>query len=640
MRHPYAEFLIASRSRRATSAASTRRCARTRRAVDARVCLAFPDVYDIGMSHLGTKILYALLNKQPRIACERAFAPWVDMEARAARARAAARLARERARRCATFDVVGFSLQYELTYTNVLTLLDLGGIPLRAARPRRRRAARHRAAVRPRRTPSRSRRSSTRSSSARARRCCPALVLRVGARCERAGRAAARAADPAGRAAARVYVPSLYDDRRRRGHRPRGRRRRRSIRACRAPVARVLVARPQRVPVPRRHAGAVRRGDLRPHVGRDRARLHRGLPLLPGGHDLPPGARARSGRRSSTSLVGGVKKGGYDETVAHVAVDRRLLVHHAAGQEGDGASSRRSRCRCRCRRCAPTASTRICSTRWRRCAPAGSRSRPRPGTQRMRDVVNKNVTEEDIIESARARVLARLVAHEALLHDRPADREGRGRRAASSRPAARVQAIGRQLPAAAPRSPVGVDRTCPSRTRRSSGRRWTATTEIARKQALLRDAARARCASTLKMHENQQSHIEGIFSRGDRRLADVLEAAFRLGCRFDGWDDSPALELWDARSPRRGATASTSTRYLGTLPVDGAAAVGPHRRRARGGFLAEGVPQGAQGSAVARRAASRQAARCTRPTSRDAEDADAAQAGLLRLRRRLRPRRR
>jgi len=48
--------------------------------VDARVCLGFPDVYDIGMSHLGTKIIYSLLNRDPRIACERAFAPWLDME--------------------------------------------------------------------------------------------------------------------------------------------------------------------------------------------------------------------------------------------------------------------------------------------------------------------------------------------------------------------------------------------------------------------------------------------------------------------------------------------------------------------------------------------------------------------------------
>ena len=49
--------------------------------MDARVCLTFPDLYDVGMSHLGTKILYSVLNKNPRIACERAFAPWVDMEA-------------------------------------------------------------------------------------------------------------------------------------------------------------------------------------------------------------------------------------------------------------------------------------------------------------------------------------------------------------------------------------------------------------------------------------------------------------------------------------------------------------------------------------------------------------------------------
>ena len=50
---------------------------------------------------------------------------------------------------------------------------------------------------------------------------------------------------------------------------------------------------------------------------------------------------------------------------------------------------------------------------------------------------------------------------------------------------------------------------------------------------------------TLKMHENHASHIEGIFSRGDRLVADVLEAAFRLGCRFDSSDDALRVELWD-----------------------------------------------------------------------------------------------
>ncbi len=100
--------------------------------VEARVCLAFPDVYDIGMSHLGTKIIYSLLNKDPRIACERAFAPWTDMEAEL-RSRGLPLVSLESQRPLAEFDVVGVSLQYELTYTNLLTLLDLGGIPLRAA---------------------------------------------------------------------------------------------------------------------------------------------------------------------------------------------------------------------------------------------------------------------------------------------------------------------------------------------------------------------------------------------------------------------------------------------------------------------------------------------------------------------------
>ncbi|MGE0399854.1 MAG: B12-binding domain-containing radical SAM protein, partial [Kofleriaceae bacterium] len=101
-------------------------------AVCARVCLAFPDVYDIGMSHLGTKIIYSLLNKDPRIACERAFAPWTDMEAEL-RARDLPLVSLETQRPLGAFDVLGISLQYELTFTNMLTLLDLGRIPLRAA---------------------------------------------------------------------------------------------------------------------------------------------------------------------------------------------------------------------------------------------------------------------------------------------------------------------------------------------------------------------------------------------------------------------------------------------------------------------------------------------------------------------------
>src|SRR5215471_3369973 len=101
-------------------------------AVQARVCLAFPDLYDIGMSHLGFKILYKILNDDPRTLAERAYAPWVDMQDEL-RKRGLPLVSLESARALREFDVVGFSLQFELTYTNVLTMLDLGGIPLRSS---------------------------------------------------------------------------------------------------------------------------------------------------------------------------------------------------------------------------------------------------------------------------------------------------------------------------------------------------------------------------------------------------------------------------------------------------------------------------------------------------------------------------
>jgi radical SAM superfamily enzyme YgiQ (UPF0313 family) len=101
-------------------------------AVQARICLAFPDVYDIGMSHLGFKILYKILNDDPRTLAERAYAPWIDME-KELRARSLPLVSLETARPLKDFDVVGFSLQFELTYSNVLMMLDLGGVPLRSA---------------------------------------------------------------------------------------------------------------------------------------------------------------------------------------------------------------------------------------------------------------------------------------------------------------------------------------------------------------------------------------------------------------------------------------------------------------------------------------------------------------------------
>src|SRR5215471_14899493 len=130
--HPYAAFLSKVEKPSRYVGGEYQQVRKDAAGLAARVCLAFPDVYEIGMSHLGTKILYGLLNKAEDIACERAFAPWLDCEAEL-RARGLPVVTLESAAPLCDFDVVGFSLQYELTYTNVLNLLDLGGLPLRAA---------------------------------------------------------------------------------------------------------------------------------------------------------------------------------------------------------------------------------------------------------------------------------------------------------------------------------------------------------------------------------------------------------------------------------------------------------------------------------------------------------------------------
>ncbi len=92
--------------------------------------LAFPDAYEVGMSHLGLQILYTILNSENEIFAERVYAPWPDMEFQMRKAGLPLG-SMESGLPLNRFDIVGFSLQYELSYTNVLTMLELGGIPLR-----------------------------------------------------------------------------------------------------------------------------------------------------------------------------------------------------------------------------------------------------------------------------------------------------------------------------------------------------------------------------------------------------------------------------------------------------------------------------------------------------------------------------
>lgn len=97
--------------------------------VKVKFAFSFPDVYDVGMSHLGLHIIYNLINKEEDFACERVFAPWVDMEEEM-RKENLPLFTLESKEEVKNFDFLGFTLQYEMSYTNILNILDLAGIPL------------------------------------------------------------------------------------------------------------------------------------------------------------------------------------------------------------------------------------------------------------------------------------------------------------------------------------------------------------------------------------------------------------------------------------------------------------------------------------------------------------------------------
>ncbi|MDF2905830.1 MAG: hypothetical protein K0R34_1151 [Herbinix sp.] len=99
--------------------------------VDVRFCMCFPDVYEIGMSHLGIQILYDMFNRREDTYCERVYSPWVDMD-KLMRERNIPLFALESQDPVKDFDFLGITLQYEMCYTNILQILDLSGIPIYA----------------------------------------------------------------------------------------------------------------------------------------------------------------------------------------------------------------------------------------------------------------------------------------------------------------------------------------------------------------------------------------------------------------------------------------------------------------------------------------------------------------------------
>lgn len=553
--HPYARFIHKVKKPARYLGGEHGESKKAWQAADARICLCFPDLYEVGMSHLGYKILYSLINAHPSLLAERAYAPWVDMEAEL-RAHGEPLRSLESTHALSEFDVVGFSLQFELTFTNVLQMLELGGVPLRSAARGERDPlviAGGPTATHP--EPLAAFIDAFLIGDGEERT--PELMLRwrdlTRAGLPRAERLA-RLAELTG-----VYVPSLYATeiepqtgaivvtRALSPHAP-------------LPVQRAFLPDISKYPFPK--DGPIANTEtVFDRVSVEIARgCTEGCRFCQAGMIYRP-VRERDPEEVIDVLRHAVRDGGYDSasltslsTADYSAISP--LIHRATTElRAERATLSVSSLR------AYGLAEDVLDT----LKDGGGKSltfAAEAGTQRMRDVVNKNVTEEQLLETARrvfSRGYSRMKLYFMIGLPTETSEDIRG----IAQTGARSQAVGRAQIGRAARVTVSVSTHVP---KPHTPFQWCALDDydaIVRKQALLRDEAR-HAGVDLKVHDARGSFLEGVLARGDRTLGDVIEGAYRRGARFDSWDEQLNLDAWHAAFAETGVEP---TRFLGTVPV-------------------------------------------------------------------------
>ena len=506
-------------------------------AVDVRFAFCFPDTYEIGMSHLGIKILYSIFNERDDIWCERVFTPLDDM-AEQMHENDIPLFALESRDYIKDFDFVGFTLQYELSYTNVLYMLDLAEVPLRSSD----RAENDPLVV------------------AGGPCACNAEpmadfidifflgegekvdleVIDLYKECKKAGKSRREFLIEAAKIEG-VYVPSLYtvtynEDGTVKAitpceNAPKTVRKRIEYDMDKAYYPEKFIL-PSIEIVHDRAVQEIFRGCIR------------GCRFCQAGYIYRP-VREKSPaviNRQAKSLI---KTTGYDEiSLSSLSTsDYRklepLLTDMLSWCEKDGVSL--SLPSLRIDNFSEELLKKVSSVR-----KSGLTFAPEAGTQRLRDVINKNITEEEIMKSCATAfrggyIAVKLYFMMGLPTETDEDIIG------IAQLAQRIVDLYYSLPDRQKGKSVGVTISVanfvPKPFTPFQFEPQISREEMLRRQTLLKEHITSR-KITFNYHENRTSFLEGVFARGDRRLCDVLESAYKSGCRFDGWDEFFDLEKW------------------------------------------------------------------------------------------------
>ncbi len=506
-------------------------------AVDVRFAFCFPDTYEIGMSHLGMKILYSLFNEREDIWCERVFAPWVDFE-KVMRDNDIPLFALESRDPINQFDFVGFTLQYELSYTNILSMLDLAKIPLKCC----------------------DRTDSDPIVVAGGPCACNAepladfidifflgegekvdlQVIDLYKECKKNEFSRQDFLQKAAKING-VYVPSLYD---------------------------VVYNTDGTVKefVPQGDAPAVIEKRIELDLDKSYYPDRFVVPYIEAVHDRAVQEVFRGCIRGCRFCQAGyIYRPVREKSAATVNAQARALCANTGYDEISLSSLSTSDytqleemlddmlCWTEDMRVSLSLpSLRIDNfseellQKINRLRKSGLTFAPEAGTQRLRDVINKNITEDDILSSCRTAFkngyfsvklyfmmglptetdedivgiadLAQKIVD--LYYSLPEKPKGKAVNVSIS--------VANFVPK--PHTPFQFE---PQITRE----------EMMRRQMLLKDSIKSK-KITFNYHENKTSFLEGVFARGDRRLGAVIESAYKKGCRFDGWDECFNMDAW------------------------------------------------------------------------------------------------